>query len=210
MLDKLRTMSYKVYIFDKAITITDNLNESSQNVYAFSSVNLDEIISKLQADTLSEVFLYHPRLDEAWQTFKKHFDVIEAAGGIVENDEHKYLFIYRNGKWDLPKGKMEAGEQPAETAIREVKEECGIQNIEIDHFLLDTYHLFNDNNKKRLKITHWFKMNEQEKSALIPQTEEGIERVEWIDVTDTTFPLENSYENIKLLFSDLNKLKNLR
>jgi len=203
-------MSYKVYIFDKAITITDNLNESSQNVYAFSSVNLDEIISKLQANILSEVFLYHPRLDEAWQTFKKHFDVIEAAGGIVENDEHKYLFIYRNGKWDLPKGKMEAGEQPAETAIREVKEECGIQNIEIDHFLLDTYHLFNDNNKKRLKITHWFKMNEQEKSALIPQTEEGIERVEWIDVTDTTFPLENSYENIKLLFSDLNKLKNLR
>ena len=203
-------MSYKVYIFDKAITITDNLNESSQNVYAFSSVNLDEIISKLQANILPEAFLYHPRLDEAWQTFKKHFDVIEAAGGIVENDEHKYLFIYRNGKWDLPKGKMEAGEQPAETAIREVKEECGIQNIEIDHFLLDTYHLFNDNNKKRLKITHWFKMNEQEKSALIPQTEEGIERVEWIDVTDTTFPLENSYENIKLLFSDLNKLKNLK
>ena len=203
-------MSYKVYIFDKAITITDNLNESSQNIYAFSSVNLDEIISKLQANILPEAFLYHPRLDEAWQTFKKHFDVIEAAGGIVENDEHKYLFIYRNGKWDLPKGKMEAGEQPAETAIREVKEECGIQNIEIDHFLLDTYHLFNDNNKKRLKITHWFKMNEQEKSALIPQTEEGIERVEWIDVTDQNFPLENSYENIKLLFSDLNKLKNLR
>ncbi len=209
-MDKLRAMSYKVYIFDKAITITDNLNESSQNVYAFSSVNLDEIISKLQANILPEVFLYHPRLDEAWNIFQKHFDVIEAAGGIVENDEHKYLFIYRNGKWDLPKGKMEVGEQPAETAIREVKEECGIQNIEIDHFLLDTYHLFNDNNKKRLKITHWFKMNEQEKSALIPQTEEGIERVEWIDVTDRTFPLENSYENIKLLFSDLNKLKNLR
>ena len=85
-----------------------------------------------------------------------------------------------------------------------------LQNIEIDHFLLDTYHLFNDNNKKRLKITHWFKMNEQEKSALTPQTEEGIERVEWIDVTADDFPLENSYENIKLLFSDLNKLKNLK
>ncbi len=203
-------MSYKVYIFDKAITITDNLNESSQNVYAFSSVNLDEIISKLQANLLPEVFLYHPRIDEAWETFKKHFDVIEAAGGIVENDEHKYLFIYRNGKWDLPKGKMEPGEQPAETAIREVKEECGIQNIKIDHFLLDTYHLFNDQNKKRLKITHWYKMNELEKSALIPQTEEGIERVEWIDVNSDDFPLENSYENIKLLFSDLDKLENLK
>ena len=197
-------------MFDKAITITDNINESSDNVYAFFSVNLDEIINKLQANILPEVFLYHPHLKEAWDIFKTHFDVIEAAGGIVENDEQKYLFIYRNGKWDLPKGKMEPGEEPAETAIREVKEECGIQNIEIDHFLLDTYHLFNENNKKRLKITHWFKMNEQEKSALIPQTEEGIERVEWIDVTDDDFPLENSYENIKLLFSDLNKLKNLK
>ncbi len=203
-------MSYKVYIFDKAITITDNLNESSENLYAFSSVNLDEVITKLQANLLPEIFLYHPHLDEAWEKFKMHFDVIEAAGGIVENDEHKYLFIFRNGKWDLPKGKMEPGEEPAETAIREVKEECGIQNIEIDHFLLDTYHLFNDNNKKRLKITHWFKMNEQEKSALKPQTEEGIERVEWIEVTSDDFPLENSYENIKLLFSDLKKLQNLQ
>ncbi len=203
-------MSYKIYIFNKAIILTDNLNESSKNIYAFNSVNLDKIINKLQTNIFSEIYLYHPHLDEAWQIFKTHFDVIEAAGGIVENDENKYLFIFRNGKWDLPKGKMEPGENPSETAIREVKEECGIQNINIDHFLLDTYHLFNDNNKKRLKITHWFKMNELEKSNLVPQTEEGIERVEWIDINNNDFALENSYENIKLLFSDLNKLNNLK
>jgi 8-oxo-dGTP pyrophosphatase MutT (NUDIX family) len=200
-------MSYKVYIFDKAINITDNLNESSQNLYAYNSVNLDDIIFKLQSDALPEVFLYHPNLDEAWQNFQKHFDVIEAAGGIVENAEHKYLFIYRNDKWDLPKGKMEPGELPDETAIREVKEECGIQNIEIDHFLLDTYHLFTENNKKRLKITHWYKMNELEKSPLKPQIEEGIEKVAWLDIASNDLPLNNSYENIKLLFSDLERLK---
>ena len=199
-------MSYKVYIFDKAINITDNLNESTAHVYAFSSVDLDDIITKLQANILPEVYLYHPNLQEAWEIFKKHFDVIEAAGGIVQNDEKKYLFIYRNGKWDLPKGKMEPGEIPDETAIREVKEECGIQNISIDHFLLDTYHLFTENKKKRLKITHWFKMSEQEKSPLIPQEEEGIERVEWLDIENDNFPLQNSYENIKLLFSDLKRL----
>jgi 8-oxo-dGTP pyrophosphatase MutT (NUDIX family) len=200
-------MSYKVYIFDKAITITDNLNESKTNVYAFSSIDLDDIINKLQTNILPEVFLYHPKIEEAWQQFQTHFDVIEAAGGIVENDEKKYLFIYRNGKWDLPKGKMEKGESPDETAIREVKEECGIQNIKIEHFLLDTYHLFTENKKKRLKITHWYKMSEQEKSPLIPQTEEGIERVEWLDIKNDDLPLHNSYENIKLLFSDLNQLK---
>jgi len=85
--DKLRTMSYKVYIFDKAINITDNLNESTAHVYAFSSVDLDDIITKLQANILPEVYLYHPNLQEAWEIFKTHFDVIEAAGGIVQNDE---------------------------------------------------------------------------------------------------------------------------
>ena len=199
-------MSYTVYIFDKAITITDNLNESNRHLFVFGAVNLDDIIVKLQSNILPEVYLYHPNIDEAWRIFKTHFDVIEAAGGIVQNDEKKYLFIYRNGKWDLPKGKMEVGENPAETAIREVKEECGIQNIEIDSFLLDTYHLFNENNKKRLKITHWFKMHELDKSPLIPQEEEGIERVEWLDINTNDFPLHNSYENIKLLFSNLDLL----
>jgi len=199
-------MSYTVYIFDKAITITDNLLESNRYVYAFASVDLDEMIIKLQSNILPEVYLYHPNIHEAWEIFKNHFDVIEAAGGIVQNDENKFLFIFRNGKWDLPKGKMEAGENPAETAIREVKEECGIQNIEIDRFLLDTYHLFNENNKKRLKITHWFKMHELDKSPLIPQEEEGIERVEWLDINANNFPLHNSYENIKLLFSNMDLL----
>jgi len=202
-------MSYKVYLNNKAIIITDNLDESSGNLYAFSSVNLDDIINRLQTTSLSEAYLYHPNLTEAWRKFKTHFDVIEAAGGIVENSEKKYLFIYRNGKWDLPKGKMEEGEAPDETAIREVKEECGIQNIVIDHFLLDTYHLFTENKKKRLKVTHWYKMREQDKSPLIPQTEEGIEKVEWIDVFSDNLPLTNSYENIKLLFADLNRLSNL-
>jgi len=200
-------MSYKIYLNNKAIILTDNIQESADNLYFFSAVNLDDIISKLHSGTPNEIFLFHPNLDEAWQMFQKHFDVIEAAGGIVENDEKKYLFIYRNGKWDLPKGKMEPGEVPDETAIREVKEECGIQNISIDHFLLDTYHLFTENKKKRLKITHWFKMSEQEKSPLTPQEEEGIEKVEWIDVTEDQFPLQNSYENIKLLFADLDLLQ---
>jgi len=202
-------MSYKVYLNNKAIIITDNLDESSQHIYAFDSVNLNEIINRLQGTSLPEVYLYHPNIQEAWKKFQTHFDVIEAAGGIVENDEKKYLFIYRNGKWDLPKGKMEAGEEPSETAIREVKEECGIKNIVIDHFLLDTYHLFTENKKKRLKITHWFKMREQDKSRLIPQTEEGIEKVEWIDIAADTVPLNNSYENIKLLFSDIQGLNNI-
>jgi len=77
---------------------------------------------------------------------------------------------------------MEKGENPEETAVREVQEECGIQNIGIDHFLFDTYHLFTENKKKRLKITHWYKMHGERNDSLTPQTEEGIEKVEWINI----------------------------
>ncbi len=200
-------MSYKIYISNKALILTDNLNISNHTLFSFNNINLDDIIYRMQSGSLGEVVLYHPNLQEAWKIFQKHFDVIEAAGGIVENDKHEYLFIYRNGKWDLPKGKMEEGEVPEETAIREVMEECGIQHISIDKFLFDTYHLFTENRKKRLKITHWFKMSEGEKSALIPQEEEGIEKVSWIDLNNDPYPLLNSYENIRLLFKDLDKLR---
>lgn len=202
-------MSYKIFLNNQAIILTDNINENLTNIYAFSNVNLNEIIHKLLKNHISEIYLYHHNLLELWQKFKQHFDVIEAAGGIVENNNNEYLFILRNNRWDLPKGKMEANETPEETAIREVKEECGIDNIKIDHFLLDTYHLFTENKKKRLKITHWFKMELLKDGPISPQTEEGIEKVEWMDIKNNPFFLESSYENIKLLFSDLKKLKNI-
>jgi 8-oxo-dGTP pyrophosphatase MutT (NUDIX family) len=196
-------MCYRVYIGNKIITLTDNLSNTGVS-YSYFNTNLNEIIHKLQSNKLEEATLYHNNLEEAWQNFKKHFDVIEAAGGLVENNEGKYLFIYRNGIWDLPKGKMEQGEKPDETAIREVQEECGVEFISIDYFLLNTFHLFTENNKKRLKITHWYKMFENGKNMLSPQTEEGIEKAEWIDFDKMPYVIENGYENIKLIF---NKLK---
>ncbi len=195
-------MNYKVYLGNKAITLTDVLHNTSKS-YLFENVLLDEIIHRLMNGNEKNLLLYSPNIKQAWQKFKQHFDVIEAAGGLVSNDKGEYLFIYRNGIWDLPKGKMEAGEIPAETAIREVQEECGIQNISIDDYLFDTYHLFTENKKKRLKITHWFKMQEGAESPLIPQQEEGIEKVEWINIKENIHILANSYENIRLLFSDI-------
>ncbi len=195
-------MDYKVYLNNKVIVLTDDLGHS-KNTFFYDAIALDEIIHRLQYSDTDKVILYTPYLSKAWEDFKKHFDVIEAAGGLVKNKNKEYLFIYRNGKWDLPKGKMEKGEIPDQTAIREVQEECGIENISIEKFLFDTYHLFNENRKKRLKITHWFLMNQDKKSSISPQTEEGIEKVEWINIHDNPDVLKDSYENIKLLFNTL-------
>ncbi len=195
-------MYYKVYLNNKMLLLTDDLDNTS-NTYFFGSQSLDEIIHRLQHGTSNIITLYSPNLQSSWESFKKHFDVIEAAGGLVTDSRGNFLFIYRNGKWDLPKGKMEKGENPEETALREVQEECGIKNLDIDHFLFDTYHLFTENKKKRLKITHWYKMKGKKEDALAPQTEEGIEKVEWIDLEKNPEILNNSYENIKLLFQEV-------
>jgi len=191
-------MYYKVFIGNKYIALTDNLSNSDIS-FSYFNTNFQEIINRIQSGNVGSVVLYHANIDEAWNDFKKRFDVIEAAGGLVENEQKEYLFIYRNGFWDLPKGKMEAGEKPDETAIREVQEECGIQHISIQHYLLDTYHLFTENKKKRLKITHWYKMKEDQVSTLTPQEEEGIEKVAWIDIEKHAEIFNNSYENIRLI-----------
>ena len=194
-------MNYKVYLGNKAIILTDILH-NTELVYLYDNVSLNEVIHRLITGRQKYIYLYSPNIEQSWKNFKTFFDVIEAAGGLVSNKNSQYLFIYRNGKWDLPKGKMEIGEKPEETAIREVIEECGIQHITIDGFLLDTYHLFTENQKKRLKITHWFKMSEGEKSLLTPQLEEGIEKVEWIDIKKHPEILDNSYENIKIILTN--------
>jgi len=200
-------MLYKIYAGNKLIILTDNLQETEGAIFALNSIRLEDITEKIYDNSIGTISLFHPNLKEAWAIFQKHFNVIEAAGGVVENDVSSYLFIYRNGKWDLPKGKMEEGETPDITAIREVQEECGIQHIVINHFLLDTYHLFTEDDKKRLKITHWFKMQEIKKSSLSPQIEEGIEKVEWININQQPEVLKSSFENIQLLFKILKILK---
>jgi 8-oxo-dGTP pyrophosphatase MutT (NUDIX family) len=131
--------------------------------------------------------------------FKKELLVIEAGGGIVVNEYNEILFIYRNEKWDLPKGKLEQNEDIALCAIREVEEETGCTQLEIVDFVRHTYHIYKLNNRYVLKQTHWFKMSAP-KQNLIPQTEEGITAVQWMNAEEVKKALENTYDNIVELF----------
>lgn len=119
---------------------------------------------------------------------------IEAAGGYVVNPAGEILLIFRRGKWDLPKGKLDEGENPQEAAIREVEEECGVQKLTITKKLIDTYHCYQQNNLFILKKTHWFVMTTNFKGKLIPQSEEGINKAEWrnpellANIQNNTYP----------------------
>ncbi|MBC8510392.1 MAG: NUDIX domain-containing protein, partial [Cryomorphaceae bacterium] len=98
-------------------------------------------------------------ITDNWEIFCADYSLIEAAGGLVYNDECQLLMIFRNNKWDLPKGKLEQNENIKECAIREVQEECGILGLSILNTLQDTYHTYEINGKKILKRTYWFAMH---------------------------------------------------
>ena len=198
---------YKVFVNDKPIIFTTSTkNEENYTVYIYKNTILDELIYKLKLGKLKGVYLYTSNLVEDWQAFRIKFKVMIAAGGLVLNDKKEVLFIYRGNKWDLPKGRIEKGEKIEETAIREVKEECGVSNLKIIRKLTNTYHLFVQKGEHRLKETHWYLMNSTYKGKLTPQLEEGIIKVVFKNTQDTIKALQNTYYNIKLVFNHYKKM----
>ncbi len=193
---------YKVFVNDKPIIFTSSLrNEENYVVFIYKNTIIEELIYKLKLGKLKGVYLYTPNLVGDWEMFRLRFKVIVAAGGLVLNDKKEVLFIYRGNKWDLPKGRTEKGEEITETAIREVEEECGITNIEIQKKLIKTYHFFIQKGKHRLKETHWYLMHSYYKGELTPQHEEGITKVMFKDTESTARALQNTFSNIKIVFT---------
>ncbi|MBS1642344.1 MAG: NUDIX domain-containing protein [Bacteroidetes bacterium] len=123
---------------------------------------------------------------------------IIAAGGLVYNEQGELLMIYRRGKWDLPKGKLDEGETIEMCAVREVKEETGLLEIAVIKFIGKTYHSYFDVwlNEDVQKESWWYEMKANSTEKIIPQTEEGIETIEWVNEINLSTKLNNSYPSI--------------
>ena len=192
---------YKVFINERPIILTDSFcQESGFTHLDYDDITISEIISKLTKESIGGMVLFCKNLKESWDDFKSNFKVIQAAGGLVLNEENEFLFIFRGCKWDLPKGRVEKGEKIKEAAVREVQEECGISNVIVHEFLITTHHIFYYNEKIKLKETHWFQMKSYDREILTPQLEEGINDVVFKNKEDSVRALQNSYKNINLVF----------
>ena len=143
-----------------------------------------------------EMIVQTRNLDSDFEKFCKEFKIIEAGGGLIRNDKDEYLLIYRHGKWDLPKGKLDKGEKPDAAAVRECEEECGLQHIRLKDFLMHTYHIYPYKGNWALKKTWWYNMESNEKQ-LTPQLEENITKAEWMSREKIKGALKNTYANIK-------------
>lgn len=191
---------YKIFVGDKPIILTTEPKEKKGvKNYKLNKVILRNVIRKLNNSSLKKAYLVHKNEEKLLKKFLKKAPNVVAGGGKVYNDKGKVLFIFRNGKWDLPKGKIEKKESIEETAIREVEEETGVKGLEIVKPLETTYHIFKRRGRYRIKITYWFEMKTSFDGKLYPQEKEGITKVKWLGKKKIKKALKNSYANIKIL-----------
>jgi 8-oxo-dGTP pyrophosphatase MutT (NUDIX family) len=135
--------------------------------------------------------------------FQKAFTVIYASGGVVKR-KNRFLFIYRNEKWDLPKGKIDNGETKEEAAVREVGEECGINGHRIEMQLPSTFHIYQSTYKESkgewiFKETFWFEMKYDGVENGQPQLEENITKIRWFKKNELGSVFSNTYTNLHSL-----------
>ncbi|MEN8817428.1 MAG: NUDIX domain-containing protein [Nonlabens sp.] len=202
---------YKVFVKEVAIIVTSDKNAfKDHNTFNIKKVNFEDLIKKIEKKEITNVVLYSKNESKLLKRLHKLLPVVVAGGGLVLNQDNDFLFIHRNGKWDLPKGKAEKGESIEQTSIREVEEETGVRRLEITNYLGHTYHTFSRKGKVKLKLTHWFIMETDFNKKLKPQKKEGIDKAVWLNKEMATIALKESYANIRELFPDDMLLDNVR
>lgn len=199
---------YSIYFNNRKLSVCplkENTNYNSNAVVYYNSNDLNtkqlpEFMESNQKINLLVLPVEENKIDCVFEKICSEFNQINAGGGLVRNLAGEYLLIFRNGKWDLPKGKQEAGEDIKVTAVREVEEECGIDSLELGNLLCVTHHTYRLNGEFMLKHTFWYNMEYKGDATLKPQTEEDIEMCKWVKGEDIAELVKDTYPSIKRVF----------
>ncbi len=192
---------YKVFSGERSIIISEKALETEKQgtkVIAFSSAEeLHKEYKQFSRSSDLKHLLITGNEERAWKVFRSLFVYIKAAGGLVQNDKGDLLMIYRNKHWDLPKGKMESGETPDQTAVREVEEECGVTKLKITNELMLTHHIFFQDKYECIKRTYWYEMKCSDLAKPKPQAKEGILKAEWLRRDDVKKVWNKIYPSLR-------------
>jgi 8-oxo-dGTP pyrophosphatase MutT (NUDIX family) len=198
-------MYIKIYFDDKPLFLCNDVDATLQPyIHHDDAVFIDELnlhtiksmIHEMQEPSVHAGVFFHPDLDELKNAFFKKFTSVNAAGGFVLNENEEVLMMFRRGKWDLPKGKMDKKETFEECAIRETEEETGLKDITLISPLITTYHTYHEGTRYILKETKWFIMNVNGDQKLTPQAAEQITKLEWVGKNDLKKYLQNSFPSV--------------
>jgi 8-oxo-dGTP pyrophosphatase MutT (NUDIX family) len=198
---------YKAFINDKPLIIEDvysgGLMNSGYDVLSDSEFDFDDVVQRIAEKNCKGVLFLSASPLQAWHDFTGRYILMEAAGGVVKNNNEEILVIFRKKRWDLPKGKLDYGETPESAALREIREETGVHDLEIKGNITTTFHTYSEKEKYILKKTHWYSIRSGDTGELEPQQEEGIEIAKWMNsrkISDKVF--ENTYESIKEVLNE--------
>ena len=198
----------KIYLEKRCIIIctTDDPALSDPNAIRFS-IGHREDISRLidmfeTSASLQRIYIPSADIEETYAAVRKEFLEVNAGGGLVKNRRGDFLLISRNGLWDLPKGHQDPGEDIAVTALREVEEETGIQDLQLRGLICITDHCYRRNGIWHLKHTWWYDMLYTDPTDLTPQREEDISKAAWVAKSSLPAFLNNTYPSIAEVFKE--------
>jgi 8-oxo-dGTP pyrophosphatase MutT (NUDIX family) len=198
-------MFIKIYFNDKPLFLCDKLDRTVEPfVHHDDAVFIDELdahtvktmIHEMQQPKIHAGVFLHPDLEELKKALFKKFTIVQAAGGLVLNEQKEVLLIFRRGSWDLPKGKLDPGEDLETCALREVQEETGLKHVELLSPLIITYHTYHEGSRFILKESHWYNMKAKGAMELVPQTEEDIHDIKWVNREQLKPLLNKTYPSI--------------
>lgn len=198
-------MHIKIYFNDKPLFLTDQVtpdiepyahHDDAVLIDEFSTPGVNSMIHEMRQEKVHAGIFVHNNLPELEKTFRKKFTVVQAAGGLVLNDEGAVLMMLRRGKWDLPKGKLDPGESLETCAVREVQEETGVHKVILEKPLVITYHTYDESGKHILKESHWYLMKAPGRQPLTPQTEEQITQLKWVPASEVKQYTGNTFPSI--------------
>lgn len=198
---------YKIYFKERFFCLSSQ-PDRLQNYCLFHKFHdqndLNNKISEfLDDNSKSCINIYSYKVNYLWKSFKMFFRFIEAAGGLVINENGQMLFIKRDNRWDLPKGHFEKGETAEQCAIREVTEETGIKPLKISKPLKPTYHIYTLAEGYILKKTHWFGMLFSGDIQTRPQTDEGISDAVWFDPQMVSEVKANTWRSVTDVINEI-------
>lgn len=199
--------NYEVSIDGLAVRLTEHAPVAAPGpgglvVQATSADRVDELVERARRiPGVERLTLVVPDAGAAWERFRSGYVPVDAAGGAVTDERGRLLVIHRLGRWDLPKGKVDAGEALPEAAVREVKEECGLREVSIVRPLCDTWHTYERNGEQHLKRTSWFLMRASGAERLVPQHEEDIREVAWMDADGVRRVKAGTYATVRAVIS---------
>ena len=197
---------HKIYFDRRTIIICrpEEATLSDPNAVEFHFKQPSDISALVEmfelSSTLEKIYITSAEPEDCYKKICGEFREVNAAGGLVENRRGDYLLIKRDGLWDLPKGHQEAGEDIKVTALREVQEETGVDDLSLGDLICVTDHCYKRNGIWHLKHTWWYRMYYLKPLDLTPQTEEDITKAAWVAKSSLPPFLKNTYPSIKEVF----------